>query len=90
MVHSTGTAVCHADEEHVVLTECTQLVKQFYQPGNPAVIAAIDDQLKKLQHSPEGWQLADALLASQDANVRFFAALTFQVKLNNDGSVLRP
>ena len=46
----------------------------------------IDDQLKRLQLSSEGWQLADTLLGSEDANVRFFGALTFQVKLNNDGS----
>ncbi|KAM3417175.1 hypothetical protein BST61_g5436 [Cercospora zeina] len=69
------------------MEEVEQLVKRFYQPGTPKLIAQIDDQLKRLQHSNEGWQLADALLASQDQNVRFFAALTFQVKLNNDGSV---
>lgn len=65
-------------------------MKRLYLPGTPKVITAIDDQLKLLQHSPQGWQLADALLASQDHNVRFFAALTFQIKLNNDGSVLGP
>jgi len=54
------------------------------------VIATINDQLQQLQHSAEGWQLADALLGSEDANVRFFAALTFIVKLNNDGSVSDP
>ncbi|KXT04915.1 hypothetical protein AC578_3430 [Pseudocercospora eumusae] len=65
-----------------------QLVKRLYLPGTPTVITAIDDQLKLLQHSPQGWQLADALLASPDQNVRFFAALTFQIKLNNDGTKL--
>ncbi|CAK1366342.1 unnamed protein product [Cercospora beticola] len=70
------------------MEEVEQLVKRFYQPGTPKLIAQIDDQLKLLQHSNEGWQLADALLASQDQNVRFFAALTFQVKLNNDGARL--
>lgn len=64
-----------------------QLVQRLYTPGNPRTIAQVDDQLKFLQHSPEGWQLADALLGSSDVNVRFFGALTFQVKLNNDGSV---
>lgn len=68
-----------------------KLVQRLYTPGNPRTIAQVDDQLKLLQHSPEGWQLADALLGSDDANVRFFGALTFQVKLNNDGSVqVRP
>ncbi|EME81868.1 uncharacterized protein MYCFIDRAFT_138085 [Pseudocercospora fijiensis CIRAD86] len=65
-----------------------QLVQRLYLPGTPTVITAIDDQLKLLQHSPQGWQLADALLASPDQNVRFFAALTFQIKLNNDGTKL--
>lgn len=66
---------------------CFQLVKRLYTPGHPRTIAQLDDQLKLLQHSAEGWQLADALLGSSDVNVRFFGALTFQVKLNNDGSV---
>ncbi|KAI5365069.1 Putative armadillo-like helical, exportin-1/Importin-beta [Septoria linicola] len=70
------------------MEEVEQLVKRFYQHGNPKLIAQIDTQLKLLQHSPEGWQLADALLASQDQNVRFFAALTFQIKLNSDGAKL--
>ena len=32
---------------------------------------------------------ADAFLADGDHHVRFFGALTFTVKLNNDGSVVR-
>ena len=69
------------------IPEVEQLVKRLYQPGSPQVIVAIQDQLQQLQRSAEGWQLADALLGSDDANVRFFGALTFTVKLNNDGSV---
>jgi len=72
-------AATYSDEE--------QLVKKLYLPGSPQVIAEINDQLQRLQLSAEGWQLADALLGSDDVNVRFFAALTFTVKLNNDGSV---
>lgn len=68
-----------ADVEH--------LVKTLYKPGAGSVIVAINDQLQKLQLSEDGWKLADALMASDDPNVRFFAALTFTVKLNNDGSV---
>lgn len=67
-----------------------QLVKCLYKPGPARVITQINDQLQQLQTSSEGWQLADQLLGSSDANVRFFAALTFQVKLNNDGSVHDP
>jgi hypothetical protein len=43
--------------------------------------------LQGLQVSQDGWQLADELMKSGDTNVRFFAALTFTIKLNNDGSV---
>lgn len=69
------------------IAEVEQLVKRLYQPGNPELIATIQHQLQQLQKSNDGWQLADALLSSEDVNVRFFGALTFTVKLNNDGSV---
>lgn len=59
------------------------LVKQFYQPGNPAVIAKINEELQRLQHSDDGWRLADGLLGSTEEQVRFFGALTFMVKLNS-------
>ena len=70
--------------------EVAQLVKRLYQPGNPQIITSIQDQLQTLQRSNDGWQLADALLGYEDVNIRFFGALTFTVKLNNDGSGLLP
>jgi len=70
--------------------EVAQLVKRLYQPGNAQVITQIQEQLQILQRSDDGWQLADALLGYDDLNIRFFGALTFTVKLNNDGSVLLP
>ena len=70
--------------------EVAQLVKRLYQPGNAQVISQIQEQLQTLQRSNDGWQLADALLGYDDLNIRFFGALTFTVKLNNDGSVLLP
>lgn len=70
--------------------EVESLVKRLYQPGPPSVIESINDQLQKLQLSADGWKLADALMGSNDPNVRFFGALTFTVKLNNDGSVRGP
>jgi hypothetical protein len=70
--------------------EVAQLVKRLYQPGNAQVITQIQEQLQTLQRSNDGWQLADALLGYDDLNIRFFGALTFTVKLNNDGSVLLP
>ncbi|KAK6436142.1 member of the karyopherin-beta [Oleoguttula sp. CCFEE 5521] len=70
------------------VAEVATLVKRLYQPGNAAIIVQIQEQLQVLQRSGEGWQLADALLGDNDINVRFFGALTFTVKLNNDGLLL--
>ncbi|TKA78591.1 hypothetical protein B0A55_03875 [Friedmanniomyces simplex] len=70
------------------IAEAETLVKRLYQPGPAKVVAEINDQLLQLQRSAEGWQLADALMSSSDQNVRFFAANTFTVKLNNDGPKL--
>jgi hypothetical protein len=72
------------------VAEVEQLVKRLYQPGSPRLITEINDQLQRVQLSSHGWQVADALLSSDDGNVRFFGALTFMVKLNNDGSVSGP
>lgn len=69
------------------IADVVELVKRLYQPGNAQLITQIQDQLQSLQRSSDGWQLADALLGNDDVNVRFFGALTFTVKLNNDGSV---
>ncbi|MCJ1476811.1 hypothetical protein MMC13_005480 [Lambiella insularis] len=60
------------------------LVQSLYQPGSPVQIAHIQQSLQIIQRSPEGWAFADALLQSQDANVRFFGALTFTIKINTD------
>ena len=72
------------------IEEVEQLVKRLYQPGPPHLIASINDQLQQLQRSEYGWKLADELMGSEDQSVRFFAALTFTVKLNNEGSVHDP
>ena len=72
------------------VAEVEQLVKRLYNPGPASLVAQINDQLQQLQLSQDGWKLADELMVSDDANVRFFAALTFMVKLNNDGSVPDP
>ena len=61
-----------------------QLVQKLYQPGSPQDIARIQDALQKLQRSQQGWQFADALLRSHDDKVRFFGALTFTIKINQD------
>lgn len=64
-----------------------QLITQLYSPGAPEKVASIQETLQRLQRSPEGWQLATSLLGHGDEQVRFFAALTFTVKLNTDAYV---
>jgi len=59
-------------------------VKGLYVPGSPKKIGKIQETLQRLQRSPEGWQMADALLSCDDDKVRFFGALTFTVKINQD------
>jgi hypothetical protein len=56
----------------------------LYQPGAPETIAKTQETLQKLQRSPQGWQLANSLATHANEQVRFFAALTFTVKLNTD------
>ncbi|KAI4213711.1 MAG: hypothetical protein LQ351_003677 [Letrouitia transgressa] len=64
--------------------EVEQLVQNLYRPGSPQDVAETQDRLQQLQRSPQGWQLADSLLQSQDDQVRFFGALTFTIKINID------
>ncbi|KAF7525217.1 hypothetical protein G7054_g11163 [Neopestalotiopsis clavispora] len=66
------------------LDEVEQLVNRLYEQNTSSTIAQIQEVLQKLQKSPEGWQIAEGLLARQADNVRFFGALTFIVKLNTD------
>ncbi|KAL8907382.1 MAG: hypothetical protein Q9207_001432 [Kuettlingeria erythrocarpa] len=70
------------------MDQVEHLINQLYQSGNPQEVAAIQGRLQELQRSSQGWQLADALLQSQHENVRFFGALTFTIKINNDWDVL--
>ena len=57
---------------------------KLYQPNSPQEYSRIQHVLQKLQRSQQGWQFADALLQSQAENVRFFGALTFTIKINQD------
>jgi hypothetical protein len=67
-----------------ILPNISQLIVQLYQPGAPETIAKTQETLQKLQRSPQGWQLANSLASHENEQVRFFAALTFIVKLNTD------
>lgn len=70
------------------IDEIERLVKSLYAPGNGKKIVETEATLRILQHSPQGWDIADSLLTSTDENVRFFGALTFTIKLNNDSASL--
>ncbi|KAK7551890.1 armadillo-type protein [Phyllosticta citricarpa] len=70
------------------MAEVANLVKSLYQQKDPEMIKRIEKALQSLQKSPEGWQLADALLSHSDPEVRFFGALTFTVKLHSDAKTL--
>ncbi|KAK7206326.1 armadillo-type protein [Myxozyma melibiosi] len=61
-----------------------QKVKQLYLPGSPDSINQLQRELQSLQRSPAAWDLANLMLSSPDQNVRFFGALTYTVKINND------
>ncbi|KAK9478490.1 armadillo-type protein [Lipomyces japonicus] len=61
-----------------------QKIIELYQPGDSQKIHETQHELQQLQKSAEGWQLANMMLQSDVANVRFFGALTYTVKLNTD------
>lgn len=64
--------------------EIERLVKSIHEPGQAKKIAENEATLRVLQRSPQGWEIADALLKSDNEQVRFFGALTLTVKLNAD------
>ncbi|KAF2404140.1 hypothetical protein EJ06DRAFT_503151 [Trichodelitschia bisporula] len=69
------------------------LINQFYAPPiplPPQKVHKIDRKLHDLQRSPRGWEIAERLLLNGDPTIRFFGALTFIVKLNNDIGGLKP
>lgn len=55
------------------------------QPGSPAEIHQLDSQIRAIQRSERGWEIANFLLGRQSSSqVRYFGALTFQIKINSD------
>lgn len=64
-----------------------QLVQQLYLAGSPQNVSRLENVLQRMQRSPQGWQLAEALLQSGDSQVRFFGALTFMIKIKLDWQV---
>ncbi|KAI2630597.1 ARM repeat-containing protein [Hypoxylon sp. NC1633] len=66
------------------LPEVERLVHELYRPNRPETISRIQDILQGVQKSPEGWQIAQGLSARPGDNVKFFAALTYTIKLNTE------
>ena len=64
--------------------EIEGLVEMLYDPGHAKKISQTEATLRVLQRSSQGWEIADALLKSDDEQVRFFGALTLTIKLNSD------
>ncbi|PYI20743.1 importin 13 [Aspergillus violaceofuscus CBS 115571] len=76
-----------ASDAHLLINEAKALVSQLYDPantGNPAKIKAIQEHLQSLQKGPQAWLIANHLLAEDNTDLRFFGALTFTVKINQD------
>jgi len=72
----------------ISLDQVEGLVRTLYEPGQGKKIAETEATLRVLQRSPHGWEMADSLLGSNDEQARFFGALTFTIKLNQDAAAL--
>ncbi|EFX00419.1 importin [Grosmannia clavigera kw1407] len=65
------------------------------QPPLPTSLGEVESEtLQRIQKSPEGWQLAQALLdrpikSTTDDQVKFFGALTIIIKLNTERTDMR-
>jgi hypothetical protein len=58
------------------------------QPGSPAEIHELDSRIRAAQRSERGWEIANYLLGCASSQVRYFGALTFQIKINSDSNTL--
>lgn len=76
------------DQLPTSIEEIEALIKQLYGIRVAGDIKKIQEILHKLQLSPQGWHMANALLNRNDDQVKFFGALTFIVKLNTDAKTL--
>ncbi|CAN6672802.1 hypothetical protein TRVA0_047S00408 [Trichomonascus vanleenenianus] len=61
-----------------------EIVQSLYSPNNdPEYIKLTQGRLQNMQLSDQGWDMANILLKSEQANCQFFGALTFTVKINS-------
>ncbi|EHY56660.1 member of the karyopherin-beta [Exophiala dermatitidis] len=64
-----------------------ELVRELNDPSNqsaPERINEIQRQIQRLQREKAAWQLGLDLLQSEEANLRFYGALTLTIKINAD------
>ncbi|KAI9729993.1 MAG: hypothetical protein M1834_006191 [Cirrosporium novae-zelandiae] len=77
-------ASANSTTQELTSEDVERLIATLYAPGPPQTIKRAETNLKQIQKLPQAWQFADALLGSQSQNSRFFGALTFTVKINQD------
>jgi hypothetical protein len=65
-----------------------QLILTLYNPNPPELVSHAQTVLHRIQRSPQGWKVAQDLLARPDDKVKFFGALTLIVKLNTERHIL--
>jgi hypothetical protein len=64
-----------------------ELARILNRPQNAQDIHSVSQELQRIQLSGDGWQVAEALLNDREANIRFYGALTYQIKLNKEAYV---
>ncbi|KAG9700231.1 ARM repeat-containing protein, partial [Aureobasidium melanogenum] len=71
-----------------VADQAIELVRRLNDPRYAAGASQISRELQEIQLSDQGWVAADAMLDHTDTNIKFYGALTLQIKLNKDRSTL--
>jgi hypothetical protein len=72
------------DPNMSVAAQAIELVRRLNDPRYAAGASQISRELQEIQLSDQGWAAADAMLDHADANIKFYGALTLQIKLNKD------
>ena len=68
-----------------VSARAIEVVNLMVRPQTAAQVHGLSEELQAIQASPEGWHAADVMLSHEDPSVRFYGALTLQIKLNKQG-----
>jgi hypothetical protein len=76
------------DPNMSVAEQAIELVRRLNDPRYAAGASQISRELQEIQLSDQGWAAADAMLDHADPNIKFYGALTLQIKLNKDRLVL--